>query len=257
MEYTSVDGFVGILTLDVASIKVETAGTKTSSYTTTITREYPHLSSNDSSLVPKTVEEKGKTYTLAGVDWRVGNTVTVDYDTQPEYYTAVASYTATGTSTTVTGYVTTAVYNGALAKLSQGRTVYTAYFEGKEIRNPLEMIEPSPAESATAELVAEPTAEPTSEQIATPTTEAGVIPIEEPTEISEPTAESTATPPESSETNHNNNAWLAIIPILGAAAGVLYYILKKRKGQSHNEKTDNPAVSPDADSDDGNPGSCG
>ncbi len=78
MEYKTEDEFVGILTLDVASIKVESAGTKTSNYTMTVTREYPRLSSADTSLVPKTVEEKGKTYTLAGVDWKAGNYETVD-----------------------------------------------------------------------------------------------------------------------------------------------------------------------------------
>ena len=104
LEYTSEDGLVGVLSLDVSSIRLETAGTKTSSYTVSVTREYPHLSSNDTSLVPKTVEERGKTYTLDDVNWRAGNTVTVDYDALPEYYTAVATYTATGSSTKVTGY---------------------------------------------------------------------------------------------------------------------------------------------------------
>ncbi len=40
MEYKTEDEFVGILTLDVASIKVETAGTKTSSYTMTQRKGY-------------------------------------------------------------------------------------------------------------------------------------------------------------------------------------------------------------------------
>jgi hypothetical protein len=86
------------------------------------------------------------------VDWKAGNYETVDYEQVPEYYTAVASYTATGYSTKVTGYVTTAEYKGSLAKLSQGKTVYTAYFEGKEIRTPLEFSE----QSATCESVTEP-----------------------------------------------------------------------------------------------------
>jgi hypothetical protein len=61
MEYKTEDGFVGLLTLDVASIKVETAGTKTTSYTLSVSREYPNLSTNDSELVPKTVTDKDKT----------------------------------------------------------------------------------------------------------------------------------------------------------------------------------------------------
>jgi hypothetical protein len=140
MEFKTDDEYAGILALDVASIKVESTGTKTTSYTKTVTREFPRLSSADTSLLPKTVEENGKTYTLADVDWKAGNYETVDYNQVPEYYTAFANYTATGTSTKVTGYITTAEYNGTIAKLSQGKTVYTAYFEGEEIRTPLEFV---------------------------------------------------------------------------------------------------------------------
>ncbi|MDR0859188.1 MAG: hypothetical protein LBN97_09170 [Oscillospiraceae bacterium] len=68
IDFKTEDDFAGLLTLDVASIKVETAGTKTSSYEMKVTREYPHLSSNDTSLVSKTTEEKGKTYNLIGVN---------------------------------------------------------------------------------------------------------------------------------------------------------------------------------------------
>jgi hypothetical protein len=123
---------------------VETAGTKTSSYTATVKREYPHLSSNDTSLVPKTVTEHGRTYTLASVDWKAQTAETVDYNEIPESYTGIATYTVSASKTVVTGYVTTAIYGGALSKLNQGATVYTAYFAGTEImpeRIPLELID--------------------------------------------------------------------------------------------------------------------
>jgi hypothetical protein len=217
MEYKAEDGFIGILSLDVASIKVETAGTKTSSYTLTVTREYPRLSTNDISLVAKTVTDSGKTYTLAGVDWKAGNYVTVDYEQIPEYYTAIASYTATGTSTKVTGYVTTAIYSGTLAKLTQGRTVYTAYFIGEEIRTPLEMTQLSATASNPAGRSGE-----------------AAIPA-----------------PPSDDGKHGNGSLFVIIPLLGAA-GALYYIFKKRKGNSNNAKTDNAApVAHDGSDDDG------
>jgi len=132
IEFEAEDGFAGTLTLDLLSVKVGVAGTKTSSYTMTVTREYPRLSSNDTSLVPKTVTENGKTYTLASVEWLGGNTVAVDYDELAEYYTAVAAYTATGTSTKVTGYVTTAEYGGILSRITQGATIYEAHFESTE-----------------------------------------------------------------------------------------------------------------------------
>jgi len=147
MEYISEDGYMGILALNVAGITVETAGTRTSSYTASVQREYPHLSANDTSLVPKTVTDSGRTLTLASVDWKTNYSMTVDYDQIPASYTAVATYTAPASRTVVTGYITTAEYKGELARLNQGSTVYTAYFMGKEIvpeRIPLEIIEPTP-----------------------------------------------------------------------------------------------------------------
>lgn len=130
LEFTSEDGYTGILTLNVASITVETAGTKKSSYTVSATREYPHLSSNDTSLVPKTITDGGRTLTLASVNWKTQSGMSVDYDQIPASYTAVATYTAAASKTVVTGYVTTAEYKGFLSKLNQGRTIYTAYFLG-------------------------------------------------------------------------------------------------------------------------------
>jgi LPXTG-motif cell wall-anchored protein len=151
LEFTSEDGYTGVLTLNIASIKVEQAGTKTSSFNVSAVREYPHLSANDTSLIPKTITDGGRTLQLAGVDWRAGNTVTVDYEVLPEYYTAVATYTGAGSKTVVTGYVTTAEYTGTVSKLSRSNTIYTAYFSGTEIapeRTPIEIVTPTPEPSA-------------------------------------------------------------------------------------------------------------
>jgi hypothetical protein len=239
MDYTAEDGFVGVLALDVASIKVETAGTKTTSYEMKVTREYPRLSAADTSLVPKTVTENGKTYTLAGVDWRAGNLETIDYEQLPEYYTAAATYTATGTSTKVTGYVVTAVYNGALAKLAQGKTVYTAYFTGAEIRTPLEMVTPAvmgeaPPKNPVSESSPEPTSTPEPEPATAPTS--ALI------------AENGGNP---------NSALYAVIAILAVMlGGAIIFIMKK--GAFHNEKTHNTiADAGDADGDSDDSGSRG
>ncbi|MDR1541094.1 MAG: hypothetical protein LBU32_24480 [Clostridiales bacterium] len=58
LEYTADDGYCGLLTLDLASVKCEAAGDKNTGYTVTATREYPHLSANDLSLIPKTITER-------------------------------------------------------------------------------------------------------------------------------------------------------------------------------------------------------
>ncbi|GHU58613.1 hypothetical protein FACS1894133_3710 [Clostridia bacterium] len=238
LEYKTDDEFVGLLTLDVSSIKVKTAGTKTTSYEMKVTREYPNLSANDTSLVPKTVTENGKTYNLAGVDWKASNYTTVDYERVPEYYTAYATYTATGSSTKVTGYVTTAEYTGTLAKLSEGRTVYTAYFEGTEIRTPLEMTdlpasEPIPA--LTEEAVKETACkyDETSEF----TEETAVEPAENLAETS--VTEQTVIASKSENNSNTANAILyVIIALLALMLGGAAYLLK-RKGKFQNEKISN------------------
>jgi hypothetical protein len=227
MEFTTVDGFVGILELDVASIKVETAGTRTSSYTMNITREYPHLSNNDSSLVPKTVTDKGKTYNLVGVEWKSTRVEVVDYVDVPTSYTAVATYSATGSSTVVTGYITTAEYKGTLSKLVQGSAVYTAYFIGEEIRTPLELTAP-------------PTPVPTAQPMPSPIPTPEPAPTPEPTETPMPTDTPDGEP--SDETvlpvadgcceKKDFNVLYIVIPLAVAVAGIAYYIFKKRKGKS-------------------------
>lgn len=133
VEYKSDDGYAGILNLDVNSIKVETAGTKKSSYTISSVREYPNLSSNDTALIPRTITDNGKTMTLAGVEWRTQTSSSVDYQELPVTYTAIANYTATGSKTVVTGYTVTANYKGSISKAITGKTVYTAIFNGSKI----------------------------------------------------------------------------------------------------------------------------
>jgi hypothetical protein len=135
MEYVGEDGYAGVLILDTTTV-VTVEGNKTKqAYTMTTTREYPHLSSNDTSLLPKTVTERGLTYTLESVDWR-GNNETVDYGEFPEYYTAIATYKTSGASTKVTDYITTAEYRGEIIRTSPGKTRYTAYFAGTPLSTP-------------------------------------------------------------------------------------------------------------------------
>jgi len=133
INYHSDDGYIGVLRLDISSIKVESAGTRSSSFSVTSTREYPHLSNNDTSLIPKTITENGRTLELSGIDWRVQNYTTIDYEKIPDTYTAVATYTGTGWRNITIGYVTTAEYSGVISKILTGKTVYTAYFIGSPI----------------------------------------------------------------------------------------------------------------------------
>ena len=165
LEHETSDGYFGVLALDISSVNCEVAGYRSSSYTATATREYPHLSSADTSLIPKTITDNGRTLTLIDVSWETQHSVNVDYEDIPESYRAVAKYTATVPISVTTGYVTTANYTGEIEKCEDGGAVYTAYFDGVEI-NPA----PPPA----------PTPTPTPEPPATPD------PEEAPEETMEP-----------------------------------------------------------------------
>jgi hypothetical protein len=77
LEYMSEDGYFGVLALDVTSIQIESQGTTSSNFTATQTREYPHLSSADTSLVPRTITHGGRTYNLANVEWRTQSSAAI------------------------------------------------------------------------------------------------------------------------------------------------------------------------------------
>lgn len=127
-EVTTEDGFTGILTLDTTSITVEAAGYGSSSRTVTATRSYPSLSDADSSLIPKTITDGGRTLTLADVQWQEAG----------EFYNATASYTGTATSKYATGYVITAEYAGEVVKTISGEMIYTAVFSGTPVNAPVQ-----------------------------------------------------------------------------------------------------------------------
>lgn len=134
IEHTTEDGYQGVLTLDIKSIVVETAKTKKSTFPITAIREYPNLSSNDASFVPKTISDNGRTLALSNVTWKTATATTTDYNQLPNSYTAVVTYTTTGSKTVVTGYTTRADYNGTLSKLIKGKTIYSAIFQGSKIK---------------------------------------------------------------------------------------------------------------------------
>ena len=117
-EATTEDGYTGVLTLDTASIQVEASGYGTSTRNVSATRSYPNLSEADVSLVPKSIEDSGRTLTLADVDWQEAG----------GFYNATATYTGTATSQYATGYTVTADYAGEVTKTTSGIVRYTAVF---------------------------------------------------------------------------------------------------------------------------------
>ena len=131
LEVVTEDGYSGILTPDYTKINVEAAGYKTNSWTVSAKRTYPNLSDADVSLIPKSIEDGGRTLTLADVDWQEANTNYVDGDALAVHYTAVASYTGTATGRSVTGYTVTVDYSGEVSKSSSDTVIYTAVFSAE------------------------------------------------------------------------------------------------------------------------------
>lgn len=128
LPFADEDGFTGTLTLDPKSITVEAAGYKNSTRTVTASRTYPGLSDADASLIPKSIQDSGRTLELANVSWQA---VPGGSDALSATYTATASYTGTASSKYATGYTVTACYTGELTRTLSGAMVYTAVFTGE------------------------------------------------------------------------------------------------------------------------------
>ena len=132
MEATTEDGYVGILRLDHTSVQVTTDGYATKTSTLTASRSYPNLSEADVSLIPKSIEDKGKTLTLGDVKW--SESMDVDGEgSSVTRYTATASYTGTASSRYATGYTVSASYTGEVSKPNCAVVTYTAIFGSEKV----------------------------------------------------------------------------------------------------------------------------
>ena len=127
MEFTSEDGYTGILRLDHTSVQVTTDGYKTSTKKLSATWSYPNLSDADVSLVPKSITDNGRTLKLANVQWSSAESSDGEGGVVTRY-TATASYSGTASSTYATGYTITANYIGEVAKTDCQVVTYTATF---------------------------------------------------------------------------------------------------------------------------------
>jgi hypothetical protein len=132
MEVTTEDGYTGVLRLDHTSVQVTTDGYATKTKTLSASRSYPNLSEADVSLLPKSIEDNGKTLTLGDVKW--SESTEVDGEGNPVIrYTASASYTGTTSSRYATGYTVSANYVGEVSKADCSVVTYTAIFGSEDI----------------------------------------------------------------------------------------------------------------------------
>ena len=104
---------------------MEVAGYGSFTKELTATRTYPSLVSQDTSGIPKSVEDNGHELTLQGIDWQT------DAD---GHFTAVATYAGSTTSSYIKGYTVTADYTGTVSRIALNKTRYVAIFEGESVK---------------------------------------------------------------------------------------------------------------------------
>ena len=127
------DGYAGVLSLDVQSIRSESAGTASRNATVTRRRTYPHLSHQCNSLIPTSIVDGGITLNLTSVEWVGNSSSAIDGLPVASTFTAHATYTTSITQTSTIGYVTTADYVGVVSRTVQGKTLYTVVFIGTTV----------------------------------------------------------------------------------------------------------------------------
>ena len=139
-EFTTEDGLTGTLSLKLDTVQVNVAGYGSSTRAVSATRSYPNLAGQDTSYIPKTITDNGRTLELASIDWQTDNTADEDGYAIADRYTAIATYTGSATSSYVKGYVVTADYSGTVSRIALNKVRYVAIFEG----TPLNLVEPTP-----------------------------------------------------------------------------------------------------------------
>ena len=129
-EFVTDDGLSGTLTLQLDTVQVEASGYGSSTRAVNVTRSYPNLAGQDTSYIPKTIQDSGRTLTLQDISWQTDNTASLDGYAMGDRFTAVATYSGSATSSYVKGYTVTANYAGTVSRIALNKTRYVAIFEG-------------------------------------------------------------------------------------------------------------------------------
>lgn len=129
-EFVTDDGLSGTLTLQMDTVQVDVSGYGSSTKAVHVTRSYPNLAGQDTSYIPKTIQDGGRTLTLQDISWQTDNTASLDGYAMGDRFTAVATYSGSATSSYVKGYTVTANYAGTVSRIALNKTRYVAIFEG-------------------------------------------------------------------------------------------------------------------------------
>ena len=120
-EFITEDGYMGTLSLQLDTVQVEVSGYGSSTREISATRSYPNLANQDTSNIPKTIQDGGNSMTLQTVNWQTEG---------DGHFTAMASYSGSATSSYVKGYTVTADYAGTVSRINLNKIRYVAIFEG-------------------------------------------------------------------------------------------------------------------------------
>ena len=154
------DGLMGTLTLRLDTVQVEPSGYGSSTKQLSTKRSYPNLAEQDTQYIPKSIEDGGKTLTLADIQWQTDNTANLDGYAVADRYTAVATYSGSATNSYIKGYTVTADYVGTVSRINLNKIRYVAIFEGTAL-------EPDPADTPALDAsVEQPEETPTGEKSA-------------------------------------------------------------------------------------------
>lgn len=129
-EFVTDDGLSGVLTLQLDTVQVDVSGYGSSTKAVNVTRSYPNLAGQDTSYIPKTIQDGGRTLTLQDIRWQTDNTASLDGYAMGDRFTAVATYSGSATSSYVKGYTVSADYVGTVSRIALNKTRYVAIFEG-------------------------------------------------------------------------------------------------------------------------------
>nr|WP_326212846.1 cell wall anchor protein [uncultured Oscillibacter sp.] len=129
-EFVTDDGLSGTLTLQLDTVQVDVSGYGSSTRAVNVTRSYPNLAGQDTSYIPKTIQDGGRTLPLQDISWQTDNTASLDGYAMGDRFTAVATYSGSATSSYVKGYTVTANYAGTVSRIALNKTRYVAIFEG-------------------------------------------------------------------------------------------------------------------------------
>lgn len=131
------NGYIGVLTPDISSIRFEEGERSSYSYSLTETREYPGLPANDASYIDKTITKNGATLHLDSIEWEVAGTSPTDTGLVPTLYKGIATYSGRATGSRVSSYTAYITYTGEVSKTTPGMTTYAVIYRGESIPAPV------------------------------------------------------------------------------------------------------------------------